>query len=509
MRTFAGGSIPVIIASMVAFAYVHTLAPGITWANQGTDSGDLVTAAATLGIAHPTGYPTYTLLVHLFQYLPVGTLAFRANLFSAWAASMTVVGVYLVVRTLLTEQQGMHKWQVQGTAVLAAGALACSPLFWSQAVIAEVYSLHTLFVVLFLFWTVRASQPGLAHEHQLRWQAFVAGLALGNHITILLSVGVWLGVLLIYAPQHIRGRLLRWVLAWGSIGLIVYAYLPIRAAAYPPVNWGNPQTWEGFWWVLSANLYHDFAFGLPAQFIVGRLGKWAALLLDQFGWLGTVLGCIGVVYGRDLLAWSTARWKGFVGSTSVMVGAYSLFALLYDTTDSFAFLLPVYVIFAVWLGIGCAVVIAWGQQWRGVIAPGLFVGIGIMLFWHVPTTAAQVDASSDYQAITYAHNVLAAAPAQAIIITSGDRDTFPLWYEHYATGKRSDIVIIVEPLLHHTWYRENLQATYPTLALPETRDKERDKTLARANGRILCRIQLDNPPFLACRSYFEEEEAVL
>jgi hypothetical protein len=130
--------------------------------------------------------------------------------------------------------------------------------------------------------------------------------------------------------------------------------------------------------------------------------------------------------------------------------------------------------------------------------------MGIMLFWHVPTTATQVDASSDYRAIAYAHNVLAAAPEQAIIMTSGDRDTFPLWYEHYARGKRSDIVIIVEPLMHHTWYRENLQATYPNLALPEIRDREREKTLARANGRILCRTQLDDPPFLACRSYFEE-----
>ena len=38
--------------------YLRTLAPGITWANDGYDSGDLITAAVTGGVAHPTGYPT-------------------------------------------------------------------------------------------------------------------------------------------------------------------------------------------------------------------------------------------------------------------------------------------------------------------------------------------------------------------------------------------------------------------------------------------------------------------
>ena len=51
---------------IIALAYARTLAPSITWANDGSDSGDLVAAAATLGVAHPTGYPTYLLLARLF-----------------------------------------------------------------------------------------------------------------------------------------------------------------------------------------------------------------------------------------------------------------------------------------------------------------------------------------------------------------------------------------------------------------------------------------------------------
>src|SRR5512134_545866 len=73
---------------VLAIAYASTLAPGITWANNGTDSGDLITAAATLGVAHPTGYPTYLLLARFFQLIPVGSLAFRTNLLSALFAAL-------------------------------------------------------------------------------------------------------------------------------------------------------------------------------------------------------------------------------------------------------------------------------------------------------------------------------------------------------------------------------------------------------------------------------------
>src|SRR5262245_26488949 len=80
-RLIDAAIIALVLVTLV-LAYLSTLAPSITWANSGADSGDLVTAAATLGVAHPTGYPTYLLLAHLFQLLPLGDPAFRTNLLS-------------------------------------------------------------------------------------------------------------------------------------------------------------------------------------------------------------------------------------------------------------------------------------------------------------------------------------------------------------------------------------------------------------------------------------------
>jgi hypothetical protein len=55
--TTAGGN--ALVVSVFAFlVYLKTLAPSVTF----IDSGELAAVACTLGIAHPTGYPLFTLL---------------------------------------------------------------------------------------------------------------------------------------------------------------------------------------------------------------------------------------------------------------------------------------------------------------------------------------------------------------------------------------------------------------------------------------------------------------
>ncbi|MBK7456456.1 MAG: DUF2723 domain-containing protein [Anaerolineales bacterium] len=122
------------------------MAPRLTWANQGSDGGDLVTAAAVGGVAHPTGYPVYLFLARLFQLLPVGSLAFRTNLLSAFASVFAALLIYvLVIRSLPSTSESKY------TGLISAFAFGLSPLIWSQSVITEVYALHALFVIVILY----------------------------------------------------------------------------------------------------------------------------------------------------------------------------------------------------------------------------------------------------------------------------------------------------------------------------------------------------------------------
>ena len=89
---FAPFPSPPLLASLAAFAlpllvYLLTLPPGITWAHHGADAGDLITAACTLGVPHPSGYPAYTLLGWLVCQIPLGNIAWRFNLLSAVGAA--------------------------------------------------------------------------------------------------------------------------------------------------------------------------------------------------------------------------------------------------------------------------------------------------------------------------------------------------------------------------------------------------------------------------------------
>lgn len=179
------------IAVLVSSLYGWTLAPGLSLAHYGSDGGDLITAAAIMGVAHPTGYPTYLGLAWLFQQLPVSQLAFRTNLLSATAAVFAVLGTAQLIRTLIPQDQ--DGWCSRYAATVGALSLAVAPLFWSQALIAEVYSLHTLFVVLLLCFMALTLLTGLpVTGTRLLWQGVIAGLALGNHLTIALFVLAWL-----------------------------------------------------------------------------------------------------------------------------------------------------------------------------------------------------------------------------------------------------------------------------------------------------------------------------
>jgi hypothetical protein len=479
-----------LIGTVLGLAYARTLAPGITWANDGDDSGDLIAATATLGIPHPTGYPTYVLLARIFQLLPIGDLALRSTLFSAVAATLTALCLYLLAYDLLADGQRL------ASPIAAAVALifGLSRVFWSQAVIAEVYTLNALFVALMLLFMLWAARGRAAGRWPIGLQGLVAGLALGNHVTIVLPIAAWLAAMLMRAPAATRARWLAQAALGTAAGLLIYLYLPLRAAVHPPISWGNSRDWAGFWWEVSGQPYRGLAFGLPPSLLAGRAAAWAALLVGQFGWLGAGLGLAGLIY-------SATSERLFIWLSAAIAVVYSIFALTYNTADSYAYLVPVYLIFAIWIGLGIDQALRAIERYRRpALAFTVLLLLALAFAWHIPTTARLVDASQDRRAIDYAASVFKSAPAHAIIITTSGRDTFPLWYYQYALGARPDLIIIVDPLLDFTWYHDTLHITYPALNLPARSNTSWPEAIAAANGGPgrICQTTSESDPQLTC-----------
>jgi hypothetical protein len=441
------------VAAVALAVYVATLAPGLTFEHNGADGGDLIAAARSLGVPHPSGYPTYTLLAWLFSHLPIGVIAYRINLLSAVCAA-AAVGLFCRTAQLVWADT-THPNAFPAAAALA---LAFSSLLWSQAVIAEVYALLLLFASLLLWLLVQWRQGG--HDRLLWLAALALGLGLGNHLTLVYITPA--ALVLLWAERH------RWLRAWILLpaaglflaGLAIYAYLPLAAAHDPPVNWGNPQTWKQFWWVVSAKQYQSFAFGLPADAIPARLNNWAWLLGDQFGWWGLVFVLAG--------AWSWwQRDRRFLLMGLAWMLPLGLYAFFYDTGDADVYLLPLLLVLALWWGEGVLYILRLARALHHTWRRAILVVILLLPFASLAMHWQASDLSNDWTAHAYIYQALEGVAPGGLIVVRGDRPTFALWYALYAEGQRPDVAVVSGPLMAYIWYRHEVRQRYPEITIPE------------------------------------------
>ncbi|HEY9151401.1 MAG TPA: DUF2723 domain-containing protein, partial [Anaerolineales bacterium] len=333
---------PLILAGGLACVYLATLAPGLTWANDGADGGDLITAAATGGVAHPTGYPVYLILARLFQRIPVGSHAYRTNLLSALAMVSASLVVYALVKRHLDSQKGLQNFL---PALISGFAFGLSPLAWSQAVITEVYALNAFFVVMVIY-LASYRVPDKWRRYEDAVLGLILGLGIGVHATIIFLIPVVLLVRLITVSPVVdakktfwKGWQLDWesafwTLLWIMIGLIPYLLLPVWASSHPPIDWGDPVTWGREWWLVSGQLYQGYLFSASMMDAWIRIQLWAGFVIGQFGLLGLCIGLLGltIFFSPSRLLVLTI-WGALV---------YSLFAINYSSTDWYIYLIPTF-----------------------------------------------------------------------------------------------------------------------------------------------------------------------
>lgn len=438
--------------------YLLTVSTRLTWANFGNDGGDFLAAILTKGIPHPTGYPTYTLLGVLFQFLPFGDSYFRAAMLS-WLPAAVGAGFFaLWVKTFLKENSKLVASIVAIFSGLIWGTL---PFLWSQAIIIEVHGLQSLFLVLSIWWVWLIDQWG-KYEIRKDWLfilSFLYGIALGNHITIIFVFpAILLALYFAYKRGFSSKHILAQILLMGCGGLI-YLYLPIAASQFPPINWGNPQNWQGFFWVISGDPYQNLLLPTSITLIWTRISALAGLLLDQFGVFGVILAVIGVVNYPH-------KNKQFPYFLIYFFVIFSSFSIMYATDDSLNYLLMPFLVTTIWISLALKILftISWKRIPVGILIIGAFFISFILKF---PDTIQNIDPAGQYYPAEYAEYLLMQLPENAIVLTNSDPDSFPLWYYHFGLGWRSDVRIIVLPLTQFRWYQETLQHTYHDLQYPD------------------------------------------
>jgi uncharacterized membrane protein len=296
-----------VIALIIGLAgfllYAATAAPSV--ATLFDDSLEFQVVLPTLGIAHPSGYPLYTLLGKLFTLLiPFRDAAGRANLLSALCAGAALGVLYLLAQKVAGNR---------AAAATATALFALSPAWWSQATIAEVYALHGLLVVLFLYLLLRweeARSQGTGDRGQLpvssdRWltaAALVFGLGMTHHRMIALMLPAALVFIFWTDPGLIR-QPRRWVmpLVLALAPLLFYLYLPIRGRAVSSLDGTFVPTLAGTLDWITARGYSIFLTGNPFG-VERNASTIIALFLDQMGVLTIAAAVMGLV-----TAWKFSR----------------------------------------------------------------------------------------------------------------------------------------------------------------------------------------------------------
>ena len=457
---------PVLVtAGVVTFAlaaYWPTVAPSITWRNGGSDGGDLAAAVATLGVPHPPGYPGYVLLGRLWAALPLGgDVAYRLNLFSAAgaaaAAGLAALAILLLARKIVPCSPA---FSVPVGALFGGLSLSLAPLTWSQATIAEIYApgLATFSLIsLCLLYGWYTGSP---------WSLLLAGLAGGfglgispQIVLLLPGTALWL---FFWEKRHVQGN--SWQ-SWGwlaplllgfGLGLTVFVYLPIRAAAQPLINWGDPETPARFWAVVSMAQYQQYASLLDAQQWPPRLLESIIQLGQQLSWAGLGLALLG-----GYVLWNNDRVV--LGYLIMLVGLAVLFRTGYPVMNNLVYLLPALYGLAVMAGVGAVWLLSQaGKQVGGGGAALLGAGVLIALVVRATNIAPLVDISADRSAVLFGQRTMAHLAPNAVIISERDETTFSLWYQQ-ALNQRPDVVVLDSRLFCFDWYRRNLAHRYPDL----------------------------------------------
>lgn len=463
-RQLVSSHTSLILFLLASAVYLLTMDRSVSW----WDCGEFIATGYGLQVGHPPGAPFYQLVTHCFMLLSFGNpllVAPLSNAVSALCGALTVMLLYKTIRLL-----GSGVW---GAVVGALCYLFCDSA-WFSAVESEVYSMAMLFCALAVWVMLRWEQRG--DGRRLLLVALLLGLGACVHLMTLLTVPMllWIFVRVLRTSGKWKTikplRVILLSLPFFLLGLTPYAIIPIRAAANPPINEGNPATYEDFKRYVSRDQYakaplyprmwrerdaeHWADWGGDSQNLWGNTKYWFTY---QFGYMY----CRYLMYnfiGRENFKWGII----VVFALPFVLGLWGMWchrrrrrgdfhALLllflfggiilniylnhpcYEPRErDYAYILSFYA-FAVWIGIGAADLLErHPKHWMAMLvmmAPVLMASGN----W------SDHDRSGCHSVRDISLNHLQSCDHGAILLTYGDNDTFPLWYLQQVERQRVDI----------------------------------------------------------------------
>jgi hypothetical protein len=474
-----------LINGFIAFIfYMITIAPSVLQ----IDTGELTTVQCTLGIAHPTGYPLFTILGYLFSIIPLPfSKIFQLNMLTALycsaAISIFTYSVKLILDNLSSFQsigpaneknkkrRNTSKSQTtlvkttlvltEQTKIIAAVFsglfLALSKTFWFQSTSVEVYSLHLLLITIIILALVKAFLLSSKEKSiSKNWIIFAIFLALGftNHMTTILiipSVAYLYFVKNGFNSKSFK-QIIFMLLVFFPMLILLYSYLPIRASQNPIMNWGNPIDWDRIIrhisgkqyqvWLFSsttaaAKQFNYFLDNLPREFSISLIIAFAGLISS-------------FIYAR----------KFFVFNIIVFLSTI-LYSINYDINDIDSYFLLAYIALAFFVAFGILQLILFASKNKLKIIIPLSVLV-LFLAFSFYTNYDEVNQRNNFVYEDYTKSLLNSVPKNSIVFSyQWDYFISASYYFQNIENFRKDVTVIDKELLRRSWYYNQLKTNHP------------------------------------------------
>ncbi len=201
---------------------------------------------------------------------------------------------------------------------------------------------------------------------------------------------------------------------------------------------------------------------------IGKEADWqdAGVRFSQLYGIPFLVGLIGLFYH-----WRKDQKMAFVMSIFFLLTGFAL-AFYFNMQEQqprerdYFFVYSVFS-FCMWIGIGVAAILDFlrerlTEQNLNAIAFGSFTLILILIPGNMlRTNYHPMSRTGHYLAWDYSYNLLQSVEKDAVLITAGDNDTFPLWYLQDVEGIRRDVRIVNLSLANTDWYVKQLKHNKP------------------------------------------------
>ncbi len=380
----------ILLIFTLGWVYTATLLPGVGYSG---DTAKFQFLGKILGIPHPTGYPLYLVLNNLFVTLfPFGSVAYKANLLSAVFA----IGGCAVLFNLLTYLKLKPL-----PALMVTLSLGLSRIVWSQAVVAEVYTLHLLLMVSVIYALIRW------HDGKARAFYVATGLyalSFGNHLTSITLLPAFVYITLATNPRvFIQPRKVLWVVGVVLLGALQYGYLFWRYFN-PEVYYAEVFDGTNLLKYVTGGDFKNVMFTFTGrQLLTERLPFVLNLLSRSLPLLG--LAAVGLAVGLQ-------QRKHFTVAVLIYFVTHTFYAMNYNIPDIAVYFIPSLLTLTLLAGVA---LLAWqnSEGWRGLrAAPLLLVPFALLI-----TGYSDIDRSQDTADRRGVEAVLSTVEENAVILT--------------------------------------------------------------------------------------------